>query len=110
MPPLTRFFFRLTLAASCALALFACSINSEVTNSYVDPEFHKLGVHGVLVAAAAKEPAHRIEFEDAFTKALVRRGVDAVASHTLVPQHKPTAQEMIDAAGKAGLDTILVNR
>ncbi len=110
MPTLTRFFFRLTLAASCALALFACSINSEVTNSYVDPEFNKLGVHGVLVAAVAKEPAHRIEFEDAFTKALVRRGVDAVASHTLVPQHKPAAEEIIAAAGKAGLDTILVTR
>jgi len=110
MSSLTRLFSRLTLAASCALALFACSINSEVTNSYVDPEFNKLGVHGVLVAAVAKEPAHRIEFEDAFTKALVRRGVDAVASHTLVPQYKPTAQEIIDAAGKAGLDTILVTR
>ena len=110
MPTLTRSFFRFTLAASCALALFACSINSEVTNSYVDPEFNKLGVHGVLVAAVAKEPATRIEFEDAFTKALVRRGVDAVASHTLVPQQKPTAQEIIDAAGKAGLDTILVTR
>ena len=33
-----------------------------------------------------------------------------MASHTLVPQHKPTAQEIIDAAGKAGLDTILVTR
>jgi hypothetical protein len=110
MPTLTRFFSRLALAASCALALFACSINSEVTTSYVDPAFNKLGLHGLLVVAAAKDPANRIQFEDAFTAALKRRGVDAVASHTLVPQQKPRAEDVIAAATKADLDTILVTR
>jgi hypothetical protein len=105
-----RYFTRFVLAASCALALFACSINSEVTNSYVDPAFKKLDLHGVLVVAVAKEPDKRIEFEDTFTKALKRRGVDAVASHTLVPAQKAKAEEIIAAAEKANLDTILVTR
>jgi hypothetical protein len=105
-----KYFFRLLLAATCALALFACSINSEVTNSYVDPAFKKLDLHGVLVVAVTKDPDNRIEFEDTFSKALQRRGVDAVASHTLVPQHKAKAEEIIAAAGKANLDTILVTR
>ncbi|MDH4039766.1 MAG: hypothetical protein OEV88_03850 [Gammaproteobacteria bacterium] len=103
-------FTRIVLAGTCALALFACSINSEVTNSYVDPAFKKLDLHGVLVVAVAKEPDKRIEFEDTFTKALKRRGVDAVASHTLVPGQKAKAEEIIAAAETAKLDTILVTR
>ena len=40
----------------------------------------------------------------------LRAGVDAVASHTLVPNQKATAEEIIAAADKAELDTILVTR
>jgi hypothetical protein len=105
-----RVFARLMLVGSCALALSACNINSEITNSYVDPEFKKLDLHGVLVVAVAKQASSRQEFEDIFTRALRRRGVDAVAGHTVLPEHKPSAGEVIAAAEKAGLDTILVTR
>ncbi len=98
------------LAGILALALSACGINSQIVNSSVDPEFRKLDLHGVLVVAVAKEASNRIEFEDSFTKALKRRGVEAVASHTLLPNHKAKAEEVIAAAEKAGLDTILVTR
>lgn len=98
------------MAGFCALVLSACNINSQVTNSYVDPEFKKLDLHGVLVVAVAKEQANRIEFEDTFTRALQRRDVEAVASHTLVPQQKAKPEDIVAAAKKAGLDTILVTR
>ena len=110
MPCSIKDFVRLLVAASCVLALSACNINSQVTNSYVDPEFKKLDLHGVLVVAVAKEAANRVEFEDVFTRALKRRGVEAVASHTLLANHKASADEVIAAAEKAGLDTILVTR
>jgi len=100
----------IVLAAILALALSACGINSQIVNSSVDPEFKKLDLHGVLVVAVAKESSNRIEFEDSFTRALKRRGVEAVASHTLLPDHKARAEEVIAAAEKAGLDTILVTR
>lgn len=106
----TRDLPRIILLGVVAFALSACNINSEITNSYVDPEFKKLDLHGVLVVAVAKEAAARKEFEDVFTRALQRRGVEAVASHTLLPNHKPEAEEVMAAAGKAGLDTILVTR
>ena len=100
----------LLFACICAFALPACNINSQVTNSYVVPEFKALDLHGVLVVAVTREPKSRVEFDDTFTDALKRRGVDAVASHTLVPNQKATAEEIIAAADKAELDTILVTR
>ena len=103
-------FTRFLLASLTALTLSACSINSEVTNSYVDPKFKELDLHGVLVVAVTQKSSARIEFEDRFTKALTRRGVDAVASHTLVPGQKAEAEDIIAAAGAANLDTILVTR
>ena len=103
-------FTRFLLASLSALTLSACCINSEVTNSYVDPKFKELDLHGVLVVAVTQKSSARIEFEDRFTKALKRRGVDAVASHTLVPRQKAEAEEIIAAADAANLDTILVTR
>lgn len=103
-------FTRIILLGAFAFALSACNLNSEITASYVDPEFKKLDLHGVLVVAVAKQASSRREFEDTFTGALQRRGVDAVAGHTVLPEHKPSAEEVIAAAEKAGLDTILVTR
>jgi len=101
--------FPALVAALCLLGIAGCGINSEITSSYVDPEFKKLDLHGVLVVAVTRETAIRAEFEDSFTRALKRRGVDAVASHTLVPG-KASAADIIAAADTAQLDTILVTR
>jgi ABC-type branched-subunit amino acid transport system substrate-binding protein len=107
---ITKGFPAILLAGLCALSISGCNINSEITNSYVDPEFRKLDLHGVLVVAVAQQQSNRIEFEESFTRALKRRGVDAVASHTLVPQEKATAEAVLAAAKNANLDTILVTR
>lgn len=100
------------LAALCAtaIALAGCGINSQITHSFVDPQFKDLDLHGVLVVAVTKQQAVRVEFEDSFTRQLARHGVHATAGHTLLPQKKPSAQEVIAAAEAAGLDTILVTR
>ena len=47
---------------------------------------------------------------DAFSRALSRHGVRAQASHNLLPQEQPTAEEIIAAAESADLDTVLVTR
>ncbi len=110
MPTSIKDFTRILLAGICALALSGCGINSTITNSTVDPKFKEQDLHGVLVVAVTKHAAPRIEFEDMFTKALQRRGVQAIASHTLLPSQKATAEEVIAVAEKAKLDTILVTR
>ena len=102
---------RLVLAgAACLLWLSACTNNSQITHSYVDPKLKELDLHGVLVVAVTKEPARRIDFEDSFVKALQKYDVKAVASHTLVPEQKAEAEQLLAAAAKADLDTILVTR
>jgi hypothetical protein len=98
------------VATLFAIGLFGCGINSQVIHSFVDPQFKQLDLHGVMIIGVVNEPSARIEFEDTFVRALARRDVHAVASHTLLPQKKPTAEEVIAAAEKAGLDTVLVTR
>jgi hypothetical protein len=110
MPRLLTCFARRFVALGCLVTLAACGINSEITTSYVDPQFSKLDLHGVLVVAVAREASTRIEFEDTFTRALRRKGVDATASHTLVQDRDAPAEAFIAAATDAGLDTILVTR
>jgi len=92
------------------IAVSGCANNSTITYSYVDPTIHKLDLHGVLVIAVTKKMDARIEFEDAFVKALHKRGANAVASHTLLPTAKPTKEDVIAAAKEANLDTVLVTR
>lgn len=101
---------RVLVAALLAIAVSGCGINSQITHSFVDPQFKELELHGVMVVAVVNEPSVRTEFEDAFARALTRRGVHAVASHTLLPQRKPTAEQVVAEAEKAGLDTVLVTR
>ena len=93
-----------------SLLLASCTSNSEITHSYVDPKLKQLDLKGVLVVGVTKQKSSRVDFEDSFTKALQKQNIKAVASHTLVPQQKAEAEQLIAAAEKAGLDTILVTR
>lgn len=87
-----------------------CNTNSSITHSYVDPVLRKLDLDGVMVIAVTQEMEYRKDFENAFAKALSRHDVRAVASHTLVPSKEPSSEEVIAAATKAGLDTVMVTR
>jgi ABC-type branched-subunit amino acid transport system substrate-binding protein len=100
----------LLIGAVAVLALSACANNSTIIHSYIDPTANTLQLEGVLVIAITQKKAARIEFEDAFVKALRQRGANAVASHTLLPSDKPTKENVVVAAKKANLDTILVTR
>jgi hypothetical protein len=107
-PPIRRAL--LLIGAVAVLALSACANNSTIVHSYIDPTAKNMQLKGVLVIAVTQKMQARIEFEDAFVKALSQRGANAVASHTLLPSDKPTKENVIAAAKKANLDTILVSR
>jgi hypothetical protein len=100
----------LLISAIAVLALSACANNSTIIHSYIDPTVKNMNLEGVLVIGITQKMPKRIEFEDAFVKALRKRGANAVASHTLLPSDKPTKENVIAAAKKANLDTILVTR
>jgi hypothetical protein len=100
------------LLATLLVAAFiaGCVGNSRITSSNVNPLLIERDLQGVLVVAVARQPSARKDFEDAFTKALNRHGAGAVASHTLLPESGATAEQVIAAARKANLETILVTR
>tara|TARA_R110002110_G_scaffold406421_1_gene626293 strand:+ start:97563 stop:98207 length:645 start_codon:yes stop_codon:yes gene_type:complete len=101
---------RLLFALPVIIALSGCGGGSKITHSYVDPELDKLDLHGVLVIAVTRQPSPRKMFEDAYTSALQHHGVNAIASHTVLSMPKPTSEQVIAAAKKAGVDTIMVSR
>ena len=69
MSPIRSLAAQVLALAACCLLLSACSSNSQITHSYVDPKLKELDLHGVLVVAVTKQPAARIDFEDSFVKA-----------------------------------------
>ena len=93
-----------------ALILSGCANHSTIVHAYVDPTVNSLNLDGVLVVAVTQKMPARVEFENAYVKALRNRGANAVASHTLLPSDKPSKESVIAAAKKANLDTILVTR
>ena len=100
----------LLLIGVCAAALGGCGTNTEVTQGYTHPGIASLDLKGVLVVAVTRQQKARVMFEDSLVRALSRYDVQAVASHTLVPQEQASAQEIIAAAENAGLDTVMVTR
>lgn len=89
--------------------LTACGTTAKITNAWVDPSLQGKAFKGVLVIAITDKEASRIDFEDAYTKALLNEGAHAVASHTLFTL-KADKDEVLEVARLAGLDTILVTR
>ena len=87
-----------------------CAGNSDITRSYVDPTADTRSLEGVLVVGVARQEASRVDFEDAFARALKRHGASAVPSHTLGLTLDDGAESFLSAARNAGLDTILITR
>ncbi|MEM1110402.1 MAG: hypothetical protein AAGI11_00720 [Pseudomonadota bacterium] len=92
------------------LVLAACGTNSSITHSYVDPKASDIDAEGVLIVAVASNAENRTDFEDAYARSLSRHGIEAVASHTLLPSLKAESEDVIAAAEQADLGTILVVR
>ena len=103
--------YRFALVLLLVSLLSACSsINSEITHSYVDPKAASGEQQGVLIVGVSNKQETRKEFEDAYARSLSRYGVEAVASHTLIPELDAESDEVIAAAKQADLGTILVLR
>jgi hypothetical protein len=92
-----------------ALQLLGCGTTANISNAWVDPELKDKDLHGVLVLAISEKEETRVDFEDAYTKALLDKNIHAVASHTLFSL-KADKDEVLAAAREAKLDTILVTR
>jgi len=90
--------------------LAGCSSNkATVEKSWVDPSVHTKDLHGVLVLAIATTFEGRQAFEQEFTQALVKEGIHAIASYTLMGGTEITKEDAAAMATKAEVDTVLVS-
>ncbi|NQX89712.1 MAG: hypothetical protein HRT77_13725 [Halioglobus sp.] len=94
----------------CLLIVASCSTNTDIVDSYVHPDLQGRDLEGVLVVGVTQQQKARVRFEDDFARALRRFNVRAQASHNLVPLEQPTQDQILTAAERANLDTLLVIR
>jgi hypothetical protein len=109
-PMMPTMFSRISLSLMLLGLLAACSNNAEIKYAYIDPTVKNKDLHGVLVIGVAREQASRVRFETRFAKSLERKGVRALASHTLVPGDDLSKEQAIAIANENKLDTILLTR
>ena len=101
---------RLLTALSVLVILAGCSSTSLV-GSWKDPRFQGPPIRKVLVIGVSEDGNARRIFEDEFVTQLGARGVDAVASYTLIPQDGKVPEATIaKAVRESGAEAVLMTR
>ena len=98
------------LGAACAV-LAACPPKTKLGASWKAPDYTKGRIEKILVVGIAATEKGRQTFENQFMTTFRNAGIDAVASHVLIPNVEKLTKEIVDAAvsGK-GFDTVIVTR
>jgi hypothetical protein len=107
-PSITR---RIAAAILPLFLLAACASSTKLVNVWHDPAYSGGPMKKIIVLGLGAEGAMSQTFEDIFTAELKRRGVEAVAGHTLLPRdQQPSREAMEQAAKDVGADGFLVAR
>lgn len=97
----------LLIVAAC---LCACA-STSLDNSWKNPKYAGGPVGKVLVAGISNQASVRRVFEDTFVDSLQAAGVEAVASHTLIPEDGQIPEDKLKAAvEQAGAGGVLITR
>ena len=100
-----------TWVAVSAFGLLSGCSNSELTKSWKSPAFNRAPFKKVMILGVAKRPEVRRMYEDAFVSQLKAKGVEGVASYTLIPDlGKVNRDDVKRVAIEAGADAVLVTR
>lgn len=93
------------------LLLGACATSTKLVNVWHDPAYAAGPFKKVIVLGLGAEGATSRVFEDIFAAELKRRGVDAIAGHTVFPPDGQPTREVIEQTAKnVGADGFLVAR
>ncbi len=109
---------RLHRLSVVAAALFCGVLSSCVTgpstqlvSAWQLPGYIPTGFHKILVIAVTRDGGRRRTFEDAFCFQMMGRGLNCVASYTLIPENGQVPNEKLEAAIRAsGADAVLSTR
>lgn len=99
------------LTVITALVILAGCSTTSLVGSWRDPRFQGPPIRKVLVIGINEDRNARRIFEDEFARQLGARGVEAVASYTLIPQDGKVPETAVTAAVReSGAEAILMTR
>ncbi len=93
-----------------AIVLFAGCASSDLVEIWSDASFQPPPMKKMLVIAAARNPARRRLWEDAFSSALEKHDVAATPSYRLFPDALPDTSQVLQSVQSNGFDGVLVTR
>lgn len=93
-----------------SILLMACATAMQPSEVWKDPSYHALP-NKIMVVGISRKPVNRRIFEDEFVRQIKNRGLEAVASYTVLSDelqsdHKAIAVEV----KKAKADAVLITR
>ena len=104
-------FARLTAAALAAAALASCAANTQLTSSWADPAAAGRSYKKIVVVGVTNKSPIRHEYEDAWTRELSARGVEATPSYNFGgPGDKLDKDAAMSKLQEMGADAVLVTR
>lgn len=103
--------FRIPLVTMVLLAALCGCATSELTNTWKDPQYRGGPVKRIMVVGISNQASVRRTFEDTFAEILNANGVEAVPSHTVVPEDGQMAEDRLRAAvQQSGAGAVLITR
>jgi hypothetical protein len=88
----------------------ACA-STDLTNNWKNPEYAGGPVTNVLIVGIVDHAGVRRAFEDTFAQALAKRGVQAIASYSVIPSPgKISEDKLIKAVEQTGVKGVLITR
>jgi len=101
---------RLFVSALVMLALAGCApATTTLVGSWRAPSYEGT-LRRPLVVAVAQSRYVRVRLEDDLVLGLRRIGVDAVASHTIFPDHEPSVPDIADELPSTDRDSMMITR
>jgi hypothetical protein len=108
--PMTTWTRAATLVAGMMLIVSGCA-SLTVDSTWRDPTYQGPPFVNVLVVGSTDDAENRRIFEDSIVSELKNRGVNAVASHTLIPRERDiTRDKVVEAVKASGSDSVLSTR
>jgi hypothetical protein len=107
---MTRTLQKLLIFGVLSTMLFTACVTTTLTSTWKDPSYQ--GHPGkVMVIGIARKPLNKRIFEDEFVRQLKARGINAVASYTVMPDEKQADHAVIaEKVKEQGADTVLISR
>ena len=102
---------RLAAAAVIAATLTSCAASTQLTSSWADPTAEGRSYKKIVVVGVTNKTSARHEYEDAWTRELAARGIEATPSYNFGgPDTKLDKDAAMQKLQEMGADAVLVTR